>query len=159
MLDINFGVKNFNQICKQFYQDLNYFSFNGLNCLLASLFYYIFQNINKLYISGPSSKNQAAFLLQVLMDFKNEIDFEVERKDIPNTSIPIEIYNSDYEMVNFPAQSLQSIKKFEQKINTIWEYVRTLQKVYKSLNILIVYSYDRVYFCAQNVFNSLICPH
>ena len=61
-------------------------------------------------ISWPSSKNQAAFLIQALKDFKNNIDLEEERKDDPDSSVPNEIYNSNYQMVNFPAQSLQSIK-------------------------------------------------
>ena len=41
-------------------------------------------------------------------------------------------------MVNFPSQSLQSIKNFEQKICTIYEYIETSQKVYKSLRILLL---------------------
>ena len=65
-----------------------------------------------------------------MMDFKNEIDLEEEeRKDALNSSVPNEIYNSDYQMVNFPARSLQSIKKFEQKISTVFEYIDTCHKV------------------------------
>ena len=82
-------------------------------------------------ISEPSSKNQPTFLVQVLTDFKKKIDLEEERKDIQSTSVPHEIYNNDYQMVDFPAQSLQSIKKFEKKINKICEYFETFQKVYK----------------------------
>ena len=63
------------------------------------------------------------------MDFKKEIDLEEERKDVLNSSVPHEIYNSDYQMVNFPARSLQSIKKFEQKISTVLEYIDTCHKV------------------------------
>ena len=80
-------------------------------------------------ISEPSSKNQASFLIQAITDFKNGIDLEEEREDAQNTSIPHEIYNNDYQMVNFPAQSLQSIKNFEKKISSICQYIETCQKV------------------------------
>ena len=73
------------------------------------------------------------------MDLRNKIDLEEERKDMPSTSVPHEIYNSDYQMVNFPAQSFQLIKDFEQKINTICEYFETFQKVYSPLQILLNY--------------------
>ena len=73
-----------------------------------------------------------------MMDFKKEINLEEERKDIQDSSVPHEIYNSDYQMVNFPSQSLQSIKKFEQKISTIYEYIETCHKVYRSLHILLL---------------------
>ena len=76
--------------------------------------------------------NQAAFLIQVMMDLKKEINLDEERKDVPNASVPHEIYNSDYQMVNFPAQSLQSIKNFEQKIGTVCKYIETCHKVSKS---------------------------
>ena len=89
-------------------------------------------------ISGPSSKNQAAFLIQVMTDFKKERNLEEERKDILDSSVPHEIYNSDYQMVYFPPQSLQSIKNFEQKISTIYEYIETCQKVYRSLHTLLL---------------------
>ena len=58
-------------------------------------------------------------------DFKKEINLEEERKDIQNTSVSDVIYNSEYQMVNFPAQTLQSIKNFEEKISTIFEYLET----------------------------------
>ena len=61
--------------------------------------------------------------------FKKRIGLEEERKDVLNTSIPQEIYNSDYQMVNFPSQSLESIKNFEQKIGIISEFIETCQKV------------------------------
>ena len=66
-----------------------------------------------------------------MMDLKNKIDLEEERKDMSCTSVPHEIYNTDYQMVNFPAQSFQSIKDFEQKINTICQYFETFQKVFR----------------------------
>ena len=65
-----------------------------------------------------------------MMDIKKEKDFEEERKDISDSSVPHEIYNSNYQMVNFPSQSLQSIKNFEQKISKVYEYIETFQKVY-----------------------------
>ena len=71
------------------------------------------------------------------MDLRNKIDLEEERKDMPSTSVPHEIYNSDYQMVNFPAQSFQSIKDFEQKINTICEYFEVFQKVYSPVHIFL----------------------
>ena len=64
-----------------------------------------------------------------MTDFKREINIEEERKDVSDSSVPREIYNSDYQMVNFPSQTLQSIKNFEQKIGTIYEYIETCQKV------------------------------
>ena len=70
-----------------------------------------------------------------MTDFKKAIDLEEEKKDVPNPSVPHEIY-SDYQMVNFPAQPLQSIKKFEQKMSTVCEYIDTYQKVYSSLHQL-----------------------
>ena len=78
------------------------------------------------------------------MDLRNKIDLEEERKDMPSTSVPREIYNSDYQMVNFPAQSFQSIKDFEQKINTICEYFEIFQKVYSPVHI-----FNLPYDCAH----------
>ena len=88
-------------------------------------------------ISGPSSKNQAASLIQAMTNFKKERNLEEERKEISDSSVPHEIYNSDYQMVNFPSQSLQSIKNFEEKIGTVYEYIETCQKVFRSLHILL----------------------
>ena len=77
--------------------------------------------------------NQAAILIQVIMDSMKETNFEEEIKDANNFSVPHEIYNREYQMVNFPSQSLQSIKNFEKKIGTISEFIETCQKVYRSL--------------------------
>ena len=90
------------------------------------------------FISEPTSMNQASSLIQVMEDFKNWINLEEERKYIPDSSVPHDIYNSDYQMVNFPSQSLQSIKNFEQKISTVYEYIETFQKVDRSLHILLL---------------------
>ena len=68
-----------------------------------------------------------------MTDFKKERDLEEERKDVLDSSVPHEIYNSDYQLVNFPSQSLQSIKNFEQKISTISEFIETCQKVYQRI--------------------------
>ena len=73
-----------------------------------------------------------------MMDIKKERDLEEERRDISDSSVPHEIYNSDYQMVNFPSQSLQSIKNFEQKIGAVYEYIETCQKVYRSSYILML---------------------
>ena len=80
-------------------------------------------------ISGPLSNNQAAFLIQVMADFKKEIDIAEERKDVSDLSVPHEIYNSEYQMINFPSQSLQSVKNFEKKISTVYDYIETCRKV------------------------------
>ena len=53
-----------------------------------------------------------------MTDFEKEIDLE-EKKDEQKFSVPYEIYNREYEMVNFPSQCIQSIKNYEQKIITI----------------------------------------
>ena len=82
-------------------------------------------------ISGLLSNNQASFLIQVMTDIKEKIGLEEERKDVLNTSVPHEIYNSDYQMINLPSQSLESIKNFEQKIVNINEFIETCQKVNK----------------------------
>ena len=66
-----------------------------------------------------------------MTDFKKERNLEEERKEISDSSVPHEIYNSDYQMVNFPSQSLQSIKNFEEKISTVYEYIETCQKVFR----------------------------
>ena len=66
-----------------------------------------------------------------MTDFKKERNLEEERKEISDSSVPHEIYNSDYQMVNFPSQSLQSIKNFEEKISTVYEYIETFQKVFR----------------------------
>ena len=66
-----------------------------------------------------------------MTDIKKKISLEEERKDVVNTSVPHEIYNSNYKMVNFPSQSLESIKNFEQKIGTISEFIEACQKVNK----------------------------
>ena len=73
--------------------------------------------------------SQPQFLIRIMADFKKEINLEEERKDVPNTTFPHEIYTTDYQMVNFPAQPSQSIKKFEEKINTICEYIEICQQV------------------------------
>ena len=89
-------------------------------------------------ISGLSSKNQAASLVQAMTDFEKEIDLE-EKKDEQKFSVPYEIYNREYEMVNFPSQCIQSIKNYEQKIITIWEYLENFQEVIRSLIVLTVF--------------------
>ena len=73
-----------------------------------------------------------------MADFKKKINLEEEKKDNPDSSVPQEIYNSDYQMVNFPSQSLKSIKDFEQKISKFYEYMETCQKVYKSFHMLLL---------------------
>ena len=81
-----------------------------------------------------------------MTDFKKERDLEEERKDVLDSSVPHEIYNSDYQMVNFPSQSLQSIKNFEQKISTITEFIETYQKVYQITLCTFTYLYHCAYF-------------
>ena len=103
-------------------------------------------------ISEFSSDNQGELLIQVMTDFKKEINLEEERKDIQNTSVSDVIYNSEYQMVNFPAQTLQSIKNFEEKISTIFEYLETWQKVYKSLRVLLLF-FIMYIFCIRNAIN------
>ena len=88
---------------------------------------YLFLSLS--LISGPLSNNQAAFLIQVMADFKKEIDIAEERKDVSDLSVPHEIYNSEYQMINFPSQSLQSVKNFEKKISTVYDYIETCRKV------------------------------
>ena len=71
-----------------------------------------------------------------MTDFKREINLEEERKEDLNSSVSNEIYNSEYQMVDFPAQSFQTIKNFEEKISTYCKYMETCQKVYRSLLML-----------------------
>ena len=42
-------------------------------------------------------------------------NLEEKFKDVNDFSVPHEIYNHEYQMVNFPSQSLQSIKNFEKR--------------------------------------------
>ena len=80
-----------------------------------------------------------------MADFKKERDLEEERKEVLDSSVPHEIYDSDYQLVNFPSQSLQSIKSFEQKISTVYECIETFQKVNITL-CTFTYLYNCAYF-------------
>lgn len=76
-------------------------------------------------ISKSSSRNQAESLVQVMTDYNNNAFLEEEKIEISNTSVSQEIYNSEYKMVNFPAQSFEYIKYFERKIRTICKKIET----------------------------------